>query len=851
MTIETTTGVYPATGNGSTVQFPVPFYFSNDTDLAVTVNATAQTYLTDYTVTGAGVVNGARYITFTTAPLSGDEIVIARVPPFTQTVDLTNNDELPPEEMERGYDRIVMQTQYLLDQLGNTLRFPLSTTDVDTILPPMVADSFMAANSSANALEWQTASGLTTITVSARSEWIDDDGDSDGITAAYTDQGAAGYELEIAGANLASLFHPLRRVKVSGTATGVLIGEVDGSDYNTTIAGSTYVRLGNLFTAGGVAGTLSNEALTVWLGIGSYQGPSLKPTRMTPFHFGAVGDGITDDTVAFEAWAAYVGAKHIPNGTYVVKKQLSFTTSQDITFGDVTLDFSTATVGGDFPNLSCVSFNGPALSALPSLSLDVEKGDYALTFISAPGVVAGEVILVYNDTDSSWSAHNTVYRAGEMYRVNYTSGSVTQIWGGSYDSYTAANVEMHKLGTMRVSLSGARLNVKVPTALTNLKCISLFRCIDSRVDNVVGEQGGHSSLYLEMCYNVSGTAVSPRQSSAGGLGVHYGMAIENCQKIRFDGDFYGGRRGVITGGVDATGAVVNREIHLSGSFACSPVWGDGACGAHGNTEHYIFDGFFRGRVYLAGDYGTVRGHITAPDSVAYGSTGVCIQFTEMLGCHFDASDCLLDSVTDPLDTNVEGTINLGGNATTVMNSYTTRGGTLNFSGIQMSQPESKRAVMIRNRGATGLSEPVIIDLSNMHVLSGHASTTNAVYIDAVSGDNFDRLIVEGFTQEPDVAYTVSGVDAVQGWSCSGEETVNTTTGISTVTASVTFPRVAPRAPFASVDSEASAIGTKVPVAGVDSTISTTGFTARLSTYDSSNFSSAVARKLRWIAALDE
>lgn len=127
MTLSTTTNTKTYTGDNSTQAFSFPYLFYANGDLTVTVDGTAQVLDTDYTVSGAG--NGAGgTVTFTTAPGTGEAIIIQRIVSYDQQTDFENFDGNPADVTEKQFDLVVMQTQQLAEQTDRTILSPIGTS---------------------------------------------------------------------------------------------------------------------------------------------------------------------------------------------------------------------------------------------------------------------------------------------------------------------------------------------------------------------------------------------------------------------------------------------------------------------------------------------------------------------------------------------------------------------------------------------------------------------------------------------------------------------------------------------------------------------------------------------------
>jgi hypothetical protein len=136
MTVSSTTSKVSYSGNGSTVAFTVTFYFLASSDIKVLVRSAngtevVKTLGTDYTVTGAGDPAGGT-VTFGTAPISGQTVVLARSVPLTQVTDYTPNDPFPAETHERALDKLTQVTQQINEAVNRSLKLSLSNTMTST-----------------------------------------------------------------------------------------------------------------------------------------------------------------------------------------------------------------------------------------------------------------------------------------------------------------------------------------------------------------------------------------------------------------------------------------------------------------------------------------------------------------------------------------------------------------------------------------------------------------------------------------------------------------------------------------------------------------------------------------------
>jgi hypothetical protein len=140
MTIQTQTSRMGYTGDGVTTAFAVQFFFSANSDIAVSFQdlagvVTTKLLGTDYNLTGAGISTGGT-CTFVVAPTTGFLIAITRVPPLTQTTSYNNNDPFPAKSHEAALDKLTTEAQYLKSLIDRTMLVAPTDTPPMTNLPP-------------------------------------------------------------------------------------------------------------------------------------------------------------------------------------------------------------------------------------------------------------------------------------------------------------------------------------------------------------------------------------------------------------------------------------------------------------------------------------------------------------------------------------------------------------------------------------------------------------------------------------------------------------------------------------------------------------------------------------------
>lgn len=134
MTLTNTTVRSIYSGDGVTVAFPTGFKFYDNDHVQVTHidSSGAETVWTEgtqYSVTGSGEDSGGTVTVSTTptdyTPAADEQLVILRVVPYTQEIDLPLGGDLPSTSVEKIGDIAAMQAQQLEERLDRSLHFPV------------------------------------------------------------------------------------------------------------------------------------------------------------------------------------------------------------------------------------------------------------------------------------------------------------------------------------------------------------------------------------------------------------------------------------------------------------------------------------------------------------------------------------------------------------------------------------------------------------------------------------------------------------------------------------------------------------------------------------------------------
>lgn len=443
--------------------------------------------------------------------------------------------------------------------------------------------------------------------------------------------------------------------------------------------------------------------------------------------FGAVGNGVADDTGAINA-AVQSGAKkvHMPAGTYKILGTINVPSGVSLTGDGITatvLDGSMTTLAS-LTGGRHIKVGNATLTQLPALSSNVAKGDTTITFSSAPSLAAGDVIVIFNPTDSSWNADRTYYRAGEFDRVALVSGNTVTLQGRAVDDYIAANVDVYKL-TGAGSCHFANFSLKGLNA-TNTDAIGgieFDRCIDSSIENVRVTNCSYAQILLSQCFNISLNEVTCEEDfvvGAGG-GTDYGLVIGNSTNVSVtNGYFAANRHGISVGGGDNVGDVPCRFLRISSCYIGSTT-NSQAADFHGNTEYASYDN----NVIVGGVGGCGGDHIKITNNQIIGpfvNGQVGILCSEWRGCNFEFSGNYIWN-PQPAVGGRGAFIDVGGNSN-VLTANTVKGGTIVIKDNVLEwaltdNTANHTAMSIQQRGYNG-AEPInaIVQNNTLYTTTG-------------------------------------------------------------------------------------------------------------------------------------
>lgn len=332
------------------------------------------------------------------------------------------------------------------------------------------------------------------------------------------------------------------------------------------------------------------------------------PDRLNAKWFGAVGDGVSDDTAALQAALDALsrrggGTLYIPRGTYLTSAGLTLTAEgkhiEVVGDGqDSTVITNTASASGYTLLLS-----GRALATLPGLYEDASAGDTTIVFSSPTSLAAGDIIRIASTNIWSPSTNGGPFTASEFARVKaVTSSTNVLLASGLWDSYPAIG----STNTLIRPITAIVRDMAFVTTTNVTDGVSIRYGVESEFRRVTVE--GPLSLCLSVDRSIDSRIAdcTVRHYQSGGEGTitrGYGISVLCCQGITVEGCVVSAQRHALhNGGIP--GHPPNRNVRVIGNTMSShgSINSPYAFDMHASCEYYWVEGnTIDGGAYLAGN----------------------------------------------------------------------------------------------------------------------------------------------------------------------------------------------------------------------------------------------------------
>ncbi|MGE0290649.1 MAG: glycosyl hydrolase family 28-related protein [Bradyrhizobium sp.] len=517
---------------------------------------------------------------------------------------------------------------------------------------------------------------------------------------------------------------------------------------------------------------------------------------LSPYDYGAIGDGVADDTAMLQRAVSAATAQgkilDLGFGTYKVTGSIAASADTRIVNSGAAV---IVVASGAYRADGGVLVISATATQVQDLGRDVAAGATAIASATTTSFAAGDLGIIYNSSPRSYSRFRADYHAGEFIEIASAWGTSLTLRSALYAAYRAASVDVYKITPVGGYIKDIIIDGSSGYAASLIR-IDYGRAFSIERPNL--KNANNDCIAISRSFGC--TVLDPTIVNAGDGGDDYGIVFAGCQHCKVvGGNVYARRHAVMTGGAGLVNEVPNRDIVIMGAT----LKNDRASGAHcadfhGNTESCGFD-----NCTIFGGYSPQGRDNWLRNSRVYSmASGVCVYGAQILGGLHTITGNTFIIHADP-SASGRGVIDFGGNSdvitadTILPTTVTVRDNT--FVSTALSAISS--IVALRNNGSSAKMNMEVAD-NRLNV----NSFGQVLYMEVVTGAAAsDYIIVErnstGITGKyalrPDNDYSVLPVLRMptESW----QQSVNTSTSASSASAaSHAFKWVYPRVPVCMV-----------------------------------------------------
>ncbi|MGP4772515.1 phage tailspike polysaccharide lyase family protein [Acinetobacter sp. PFS20] len=347
---------------------------------------------------------------------------------------------------------------------------------------------------------------------------------------------------------------------------------------------------------------------------------------VNPKMWGAIGNGVADDSNAIESCRNYMIAN---NATFNDFSESKYRHTRNITF---TAPNQKLIFNGNCEFVSdsfYITFTGTK-TQIGYISTAASKNSKTITLNQNISLNQNDLIAIHNSRVSSLSTHRSYYYDGEIREVESVSGNVITLKAQLESSYpSGVEDKVWKIEPINLEINGITFTGNGISAVkVSLAVKSSFNFNANNLQNNVGSQ---NAFYIDRCFDCHVKGGRYIKKGVSGTGTDYGILVSNSQDILIEADYaYGGRHGCAVGGDNNDMAIPNRRIYFEKIvIENDPTTTLHAADFHGNAiACYYKNCEIKGRVSLAGDScKSIGNRITSPA----GEVRSPIHLTEVIG----------------------------------------------------------------------------------------------------------------------------------------------------------------------------------------------------------------------------
>jgi hypothetical protein len=377
--------------------------------------------------------------------------------------------------------------------------------------------------------------------------------------------------------------------------------------------------------------------------------------NITPYQFGASGDGRSDDTIALQR---AVNAAMEQGRTLDLFQGTFKVTNSVVGRGEIRIVNTGGAVveaaPGRYQKFGVIVLEGSARKVANLLI--GRRGDTRLQVSSGQEFKSGDLGAIYNPADFSYSGFRRYYRAGEFFEVDERNDGTLTIRRPLYDDYGSSPVEVYKIDPVQGYVKNLMIRSGgAPESLLVVDYSRGFEIIDP-----IMSHGNNDCIVVNRSVNC--LVRNPRLTNAGDGRDDYGLTWSNSQSCRMvGGEVYARRHPVAIGGADQVVGVPCRAVVVERATLRNDPSTDVHCAdIHGNSEQCGYEGC----LIFGGFSPQGRASFLRGSTVHAMKIGTAVYAAELLGGQHSIEDNTFHVAANPANVS-RGVIDFGGNSDAV------------------------------------------------------------------------------------------------------------------------------------------------------------------------------------------